>query len=158
MDLIYIFIFVIIILLILILSLIVKREQLPYELKESLLTKRELKFFNVLREVIKNYDFQVAIKPRMADFIHINSKKIKKNSYMTYFNKIKSKHIDFLICESTTLKPILGIELDDESHKKKERIERDNFVDSVYKKSGLKIIHIYEYDYSSLREIIHSIS
>ena len=32
---------------------------------------------------------------------------------MTYWNKINRKHVDFLICDDETLKPLVGIELDD---------------------------------------------
>ena len=140
--------------LIFILIIIKIKKQLPYKLNSSLLTKRELKFFAVLNNIIDEKNFVIAIKPRMADFIAIDNQKLKKKSYMTYFNKIKSKHVDFLICDISSMKPILAIELDDKSHEKKERVMRDKFVDEVYETVGLEIIHVYEYDYSSLKKII----
>jgi len=133
---------------------IFSKEKLPYKLNESLLTKRELKFFIVLKNVLDETDFVIAIKPRIADFVSVDKKKLKKKSYMTYFNKIKSKHVDFLICEPTYMKPILAIELDDKSHERKDRIQRDSFVDEVYETAGLEILHIYEYDYAYLKRII----
>ena len=61
---------------------------------------------------------------------------------MAYFNKIKSKHIDFVICDNSTLKPLICLELDDSSHNRKDRIERDQFIDDVFNSIGYEIIHI----------------
>lgn len=55
-----------------------------------------------------------------------------------HFNKIRSKHIDFLLCDKESMAPLYAIELDDISHEKESRIERDLFVDSALEAAGLK--------------------
>ena len=40
------------------------------------------------------------------------------------------------------MNPVLGIELDDSSHERQSRKDRDQFVDDVFNKAGLKILHI----------------
>ena len=40
-------------------------------------------------------------------------------------NRIHAKHIDFVLCDPGNLQPILCIELDDPSHNRPDRIERD---------------------------------
>ena len=57
-------------------------------------------------------------------------------------NRIHMKHVDFLICASDDMRPVLGIELDDKSHARKDRQERDTFVDSVFATAGLPILHV----------------
>ncbi len=41
-----------------------------------------------------------------------------------------------------SLQPVLGIELDDSSHDRKDRKERDEFVDSLFAHAGLGILHV----------------
>ena len=40
------------------------------------------------------------------------------------------------------MNPVLGVELDDSSHDRESRKKRDQFVDDVFKKTGLPILHI----------------
>ena len=77
------------------------------ELNKGILTNNELAFYNKILPIVKKYDYYLFTKIRLADLI--NTKTYKD------FNKIKSKHIDFVITDKET-KPILFIELDDKSH------------------------------------------
>lgn len=64
--------------------------------------------------------------------------------------KINSKHVDFVICDDKLY--IKGIvELDDNSHKKPDRAERDKFVDSVLTSVGYKVIHTYSVNEDTLK-------
>ena len=66
-----------------------------------------------------------------------------EKDYMAYFNKIKAKHTDFVLCDPDTLEILCGVELDDPSHDRPERIERDEFVDHVYEAAGIPLIHVW---------------
>ena len=122
-------------------------ENLPYSLKKCVLTNREKKFYEVLKPVADKFNLTILIKIRLADFI--TCKAADKKVWQSSFNKINSKHIDFLLCDEQ-LKPGIAIELDDSTHDKEKRIERDKFVDAVYREIGLNIIHIRNYDEISL--------
>jgi len=56
--------------------------------------------------------------------------------------RIAEKHVDFLLCNPQTIKPIVGIELDDEGHEQQNRKERDRFVKKVFEAAGLPLVHI----------------
>ena len=103
-----------------------------YVLQSSILTKTELKFFDILRVSIPS-GLLLLIKPRIADFV--------STSPYTHsaFNRIKSKHVDFLLCDFETLAPVLAIELDDSSHNSEKAKKRDSFVESVYESVNLPI-------------------
>ena len=60
----------------------------------------------------------------------------------SYTNRIDRKHVDFLLCDAKTLKPILGIELDDKSHQRADRQERDDFVNNVFAAAKLPLMHV----------------
>lgn len=108
-----------------------------YFLKSSILTERELKFYNQIKKLIPE-DYVIAPKVGMKDFIEIKSKK----DFMKHFGHISQKHIDFLICNKERLHPVLGIELDDLSHKQTSRAERDKMVNEIYNQIGLHVIHV----------------
>lgn len=118
-----------------------QNQPLPYYLSNSILTDYEKQLFSILFEYCTREKLFLFSKVRIADFIQIN-KNIK--TYYQWFNRISSKHVDFLICKTDTFKPILAIELDDYTHKQKTRQERDEFVNLVYSSVGLPILHITE--------------
>ena len=78
------------------------------------------------------------MKLRLADIVGVAP---GQENYMSYFNRIKAKHTDFVICDPETMEVILAIELDDPSHEREERIERDAFVDKVYEAAGIPLLH-----------------
>ncbi|MBU4536718.1 DUF2726 domain-containing protein [Patescibacteria group bacterium] len=115
-----------------------EKEILPYYKKKHLLTYRENKFFRVLEEVIGE---QYYIFPQ------VNLDKIVsiENNYSydyTYRNKINRKSVDFVLFDKQSILPILVIELDDSTHQRESRKERDIFVNKVFEKCDILILHI----------------
>lgn len=80
---------------------------------------------------------------RLADIIEVDRRKILKQDYMKYFGKIKSKHIDFVLTHKYTMQMVAAIELDDITHEKQERIERDTFVNNALTTAGIDFIRCY---------------
>ena len=111
----------------------------PYQ-AVNLLTEREYKFFKVLKVIAERNNLNVLMKIRLADLIKVKDS-IPKSEFYTYFNKISAKHIDFALADES--KVIVLIELDDSTHSRTDRIERDNFVDETVTECGYKIIHTY---------------
>ena len=130
-----------------------KPENYHYQQCNSLLTNTELQFYQVLRGVVKK-DQDIMVKVRLADLISV-AKDLKGKDWGTAFNRIKSKHVDFLICDSTKLKPILAIELDDRSHEKESRKARDAFLDQALESASVPLLRVKvasSYDTDKLRE------
>jgi hypothetical protein len=112
--------------------------QLPYQRKDYLLTKAERAFFGVLPQAVGSQYFIFA-KVRLADLVFIPR---GTESRQSHFNRIRSKHIDFVLCDPQVVRPLLAIELDDSSHKRSDRRVRDEFVDSALDAAGLPILHV----------------
>tara|TARA_R110000772_G_scaffold175564_4_gene287309 strand:- start:27 stop:362 length:336 start_codon:yes stop_codon:yes gene_type:complete len=74
--------------------------------------------------------YDIFAKVRLADLVSVN-KGVSREVWGKSFNKIKAKHIDFILCEKSTSKILCAIELDDQSHSKIKRQERDEFVTKV---------------------------
>lgn len=102
-----------------------------------LLTKNEWYAHKKLKEIADAKGYIICPKVRMLDIVE--PRKGEKD-WKTLFYKIQAKHLDFVICDSgMRIKAIL--ELDDATHDKKDRQDRDSFVDEVLESVGYKVIH-----------------
>lgn len=110
---------------------------LPYRLRDDFLSPAELSFYRVVLNVIGERTVVLA-KVNLADIFFVAQREGKQS----YRNKIDRKHVDFLICNLNTLSPVCGIELDDKSHERLDRQERDQFVDQVFGVAGLPLVRI----------------
>lgn len=103
----------------------------------KLFTINEWQNYKKLREIASIKRYVICPKVRLLDIIEPRK---GISNYMTYFGKIKSKHVDFVICDQDMyIKAI--IELDDSSHDRPDRKERDEFVDLILRSVGYKVIH-----------------
>lgn len=112
-------------------------ESLPYRLRDDFLSAAESSFYRVLLTVV-GADAIIYPKVNLADIFFV----VKPNENQAYRNKIDRKHVDFLLCDPKSLRPVVGVELDDSSHKRTDRQERDEFVDSVFKAAELPLVHV----------------
>lgn len=113
--------------------------QFPYIMRESFLTPAELNFFRVLQEAVGNH-MHVCAKVALGDIFSVKSK--DQSQFRIYTNKIDRKHVDFLLCDPQSMRPVVGVELDDRSHQREDRRARDAFVDEVFRAAGLPLLHI----------------
>lgn len=121
-------------------------QKLPYIKKKYLMTKAEWLFYRQLDRLIKD-TFYIVPQVVLGALVEV-----RKNEYLfkAYNNKINKKRIDFVIFSKPYFNPILMIELDDITHDRHDRIERDTFVDAVAKCSNLPIVHIKNKDMYNL--------
>jgi len=114
-------------------------EQLPYQLVDAFLSAAELSFYHVLRQVVQE-QATICTKVSLGDLFY--PKTADRGQNMRYRNKIDRKHVDFLLCDPQTMKPMVGIELDDASHQRADRTARDVFVDEVFATAGLPLVRV----------------
>ena len=97
----------------------------------------EHSFYHVLTTAASDWAV-VCSKVSLGDLFY--AKASDYGEFLTYTNKIDRKHVDFLLCDPKTLRPLVGIELDDRSHRRRDRQERDAFVDGVFEAAGLPLV------------------
>ena len=127
----------------------------PFLIANSLLTKAEMNFYNVLKDIIDDEKQIICPKVRIIDVLWTKTYRVENK--LTFINKVNRKHFDFVICDKETLKPLMAIELDDKSHEEESRKERDEFIDALFKDLNFKVVHIpvkYSYNPSELKEKI----
>ena len=108
---------------------------------KTILTDREYKFYRKLKPLADKYGLSIFTKVRLADLVEPKPK-AENPFWMECFNKIKAKHIDFALADDETSIVAL-IELDDKSHSRPDRIERDDFVNAVLKNTGYTLLRTY---------------
>lgn len=112
--------------------------RLPYEPRKSLVTRSELRFYKSLRKAVLD-DWEIFAMVRIADLLKVTANTAKRRMWL---NKILSKHIDFVLCDPNTLEVLVAIELDDVSHERPERIERDKFVNLAFDSAEIPLLRI----------------
>jgi len=111
----------------------------PYALRDDFLSPAEQSFCMVLRSVVTD---QLIVCPKVAlgDLFFAKTGDPRQNRIC--LNRIDRKHVDFLLCEPKTLRPRVAIELDDRSHGRPDRQERDVFLQGVFASAGLPLIRV----------------
>lgn len=112
-------------------------EGFPYRLRDDFLSQTEASFFHVLRQAAGE-EYLVCPKVSLRDLFFVSRPKENPGAHA----RIAQKHVDFVLCHARTLKPALAVELDDSSHQKPERRERDQFVEGVFAAAGLRLVRV----------------
>lgn len=112
-----------------------------------ILTNNEKDAYKKIKEVTDEYGYTTFAKVRLFDLIE------PKNRNPKFRYKIQAKHVDFVICDKKLVARYI-IELDDSSHNEPDRINRDEFVDSVLKATGYNVIHIKSIDKEQIKSFL----
>lgn len=109
----------------------------PYRLRPYLLSRAEARFFASLRLGVGTR-YLIWPKVRLLDLCE----SIDVREHIAAFNHVASRHVDFILCDGRAYRPVLGIELDDASHRLPDRIVRDIKVDSFFTTIGLPLLRL----------------
>lgn len=128
-----------------------RRERYPYHAR-NLLTRREYKFYMLLREAAKAHRCLICPKVGVKDLLQVSDRR----NYMKYFHKIAQKHVDFVICDEQ-LHVLFALELDDSTHETKDARERDHFKNKAFCAAGIPLKRISEIDEAKIWELFRGI-
>ena len=106
-----------------------------YRSRQFLLSRNELAFFLALRCAL-GQRWHLFAKVRLADVIACPDSKWEK----TPGRRIAQKHVDFLVCHPDTTRIIAAIELDDRTHERPLRRQRDVFLNDVFRRAGIPLL------------------
>ena len=122
---------------------------LPYFSRRYLLSKGEAAFFVALRAALPP-GVLVAPKVRVSDVIGCDAAAWRAG----FGGRISQKHVDFVLVDERTTALVLIVELDDRTHRQRDRRERDDFLDRAFAAAGLEVLHVpaaAKYDVGRLR-------
>lgn len=128
----------------------------PYKARARVLSPAESSFHGVLGQALpiltatagKDTPPLLLAKVRLADIFDVDATLIKaapekrRGAAQSAQNRVAQKHVDFLLCAPDTTRPLLLIELDDASHERQSRKDRDAFVDRAAASAGIPVLHV----------------
>ena len=115
-----------------------KRKGYTYRKRGALFTPAERSFLSVLDQAISD-QYRVFGKVRVADIL-TPAKGMNRKNWQIAFNKISSKHFDYILCSQSTLDVVAVIELDDKSHLSARSKKRDMLLENACDSAGLLLI------------------
>lgn len=132
----------------------VKLQDYPYTAKWNFMTPSELKFFKMLEQVVED-KYYIVPQVNLSNLLYLAK---WQQNYNSYRSKIDKKSIDFVLFTKDEYKFHLAVELDDPTHEREDRIQRDEFVNEAMKKAGLRLIRCklmngYDKEYIELLKI-----
>ena len=110
-----------------------------YKPKRYVTTLNELIFYQTLLEICKELDLILFSQVSLYSIIEVKQN-LNKSLWAKYFNKINRKSIDFVLVDKTNCRIKLCIELDDKTHNKKNRIQRDLFINELFQQLHIKLL------------------
>ncbi len=149
-----IFIAVFLITVIAILIFLRKKPPLSYKRVDKIFTASERKFFIHLQQAVGN-ELYIFAKVRAADVLLPKSTK-DRSSWRSAFNKVACKHFDYVLCDAN-LRIVAAIELDDASHNRADRQERDKFIEWACKSAGVPLVRFKTAKGYDPKELRHKI-
>lgn len=81
------------------------------------------------------------VKVRLADIVR-PVRAHSRSAWQSAFTRIGAKHVDFQLCNPSSLSVALVVELDDRSHQTMDRGARDSLVDSALWAAHIPVLRL----------------
>jgi hypothetical protein len=121
-----------------------KNNTYHYTAKNSLMSKTESDFFIKLERVVSERYYVFPQVHLSAILDH----RVKGQEWKYAFKHINGKSVDYVLCSRATLEPTYAIELDDYTHDKPDRHERDIEVERIFEAANLPLVRFKNKDVS----------
>lgn len=125
----------------------------PYARNDVLFSAAERSFLGVLEQAVGD-EHRVFGKVRVVDVVSVRAMN-DRSAWQRAFNRISSKHFDFLVCAKDDLSIKAAIELNDQSHESRKRRERDRLLIELCRSVSLPLLVVpaqQAYSVAELRE------
>lgn len=109
-----------------------------YMRKQFFLTRAEHECYDALITAVGNqyHVFAQVHLPTILD------NKVKGQDWRAALAHINRKSVDFVLCDKAYISPKLAIELDDKSHERPDRQERDQEVERILRDAGVPLLRL----------------
>ena len=109
-----------------------------YTRKNFFLTRAEREFYDVLVEAV-GAEYRIFAQVHLPTLIDHT---IRGQDWRAALAHINRKSVDFVLCDKAYLSPKLAIELDDKSHERPDRQERDREVERILHEAGVPLLRL----------------
>ncbi|MBR2289337.1 MAG: DUF2726 domain-containing protein [Clostridia bacterium] len=121
-----------------------------YSKKLKIMTEYEYIFYQRLKEYLKDTNLEIQTQVSLQAIINVDP---KAKGQMADRGRIKQKYIDYVVINQNEI--ICCIELDDYTHARAERVQRDDFLNELFLAINLRLIRVKNIsDYDKVGHII----
>jgi very-short-patch-repair endonuclease len=115
-----------------------ERQVYQYSSKKFFLTRAEHECYDALIAAVgeEYHVFPQVHLPSIVD------NKVIGQHWKAAFSHISQKSVDFVLCDKSYISPKLAIELDDRTHERPDRRERDIEVERILEDAGLPLLRL----------------
>lgn len=115
-----------------------EKAKYQYGRKNFFLTRAEHECYDALVEAV-GQEYRIFAQVHLPTIVE---HKIKGQDWRAALAHINRKSVDFVLCDKSYISAKLAIELDDSSHERPERQERDREVERILKEAGLPLLRL----------------
>jgi very-short-patch-repair endonuclease len=115
-----------------------EKNEYKYKRKNFFLTRAEHECFDALIEAVGS-EYLIFAQVHLASLL---DNKVIGQNWRGAFKHINQKSVDFVLCDKNYISPKLAIELDDRTHERPDRQERDREVERILKDAGLPLLRL----------------
>lgn len=104
------------------------------------LSANEKEFLAKLDRVV-GAQYRIFAQVRLADLVDVEGCEDRQARFEA-MKAVFGKSVDFVVCDRSTLNPVLILEVDDRSHNASDRRSRDALVNRVCEEAGLRLVRV----------------
>ena len=115
-----------------------KKAKYRYNRKDFFLSRAEHECYDALVEAV-GLEYRIFAQVHLPTLV---DHAIRGQNWRAALAHINRKSVDFVLCDKAYLSPKLAIELDDKSHERPDRQERDREVERILREAGLPLLRL----------------
>ncbi len=116
----------------------ISKKGYQYKKKDFFLSRAEHECYDALVNAVGG-DFYIFPQAHLSSIV---DNKVVGQNWKAAFRHINGKSVDFVLCDKAYIAPRLAIELDDRTHGRTDRQERDGEVERILKGAGLPLLRL----------------
>lgn len=130
-----------------------EKPKYDYKRRNWFLTKAEHEFYKALVQAV-GQDYVIFAQVHLPTLL---DNKVVGQNWNAAFRHISQKSVDFVLCDKAYISPKLAIELDDKSHDRPDRQDRDIEVERILKGVGMPLLRIQNHGTFNPQELSQKI-
>jgi very-short-patch-repair endonuclease len=130
-----------------------EKPKFEYKRRNWFLTKAEHEFYKALVQAV-GQDYIIFAQVHLPTLL---DEKVVGQNWKAAFRHVSQKSVDFVLCDKSYISPKLAIELDDKSHDRPDRQDRDIEVERILKGAGMPLLRIQNHGKFNPQELAEKI-
>lgn len=113
--------------------------QMPYRKRDQLLNAREMLVYENVSDLIDPATHRIFLKVRLVDILQLAAEVTNRQEY---YERVKEKSIDLLVCRLPQLSPVLAIQIDPPSSEGKRKLRAERFLRGALESAGIGFLSV----------------